>query len=259
MPRCADFDLTSAAHVARLVRQQRPDVVVHLAGQSGAGSLYNNLTMGAHLIEACHRAGVRKFVQVGRPGNFSHATLFAIAQEYQQNAGFCGLNLVIDDLYGPGDDFGAQTDRLIPCLIRKCLEACQRGDKVVAAAPVRIVRPEQPVREDDAQEELMGHEPLFVRDAARAIELAVASLETARPVHVGTGRLTAWPRLGSAIAHKIGFAGEIRDLPAPPEPDVLGWKRLPGFQAATTLSDGLDATIAWYLNLVGPRQYAVAA
>ena len=60
--------------IRRLLAQERPEVVLHLAALVGGiganrrnpGSfLYNNLIMGAQLIEACRKTGVEKFVQVG--------------------------------------------------------------------------------------------------------------------------------------------------------------------------------------------------
>src|SRR5262245_58790384 len=60
-PRRADFDLTCWEDVLRLLMKTRPDLVLHLAARvGGIGAnqkqpgtfLYQNLMMGAHLIEA---------------------------------------------------------------------------------------------------------------------------------------------------------------------------------------------------------------
>ena len=74
VPRRQEYDLTSEAAVARLYADTRPDVVIHLAavvGGIGANRatpgrfFYDNLIMGALLMEHARRAGVRKFVAVG--------------------------------------------------------------------------------------------------------------------------------------------------------------------------------------------------
>ena len=74
-PRRQEYDLTSEAAVARLYADTRPNVVIHLAavvGGIGANSatpgrfFYDNLIMGALLMEHARRAGVR---EVCRGGN----------------------------------------------------------------------------------------------------------------------------------------------------------------------------------------------
>src|SRR5262245_36535242 len=73
VPRSKQFDLTKEADVQRLLKQERPAVVIHLAALVGGiganrlnpGSfLYANLIMGTQLIEASRQLGVEKFVQV---------------------------------------------------------------------------------------------------------------------------------------------------------------------------------------------------
>ena len=74
VPRRADYDLTQAAAVRAALRDSRPDVVIHLAavvGGIGANRtspgrfFYDNLMMGAQLMEEARLAGVEKFVAVG--------------------------------------------------------------------------------------------------------------------------------------------------------------------------------------------------
>src|SRR5829696_8339828 len=69
-----DYDLVKGSDVERLYRDARPDVVIHLAavvGGIGANRenpgryFYENLMMGAQLIEGARLSGVKKFVQVG--------------------------------------------------------------------------------------------------------------------------------------------------------------------------------------------------
>src|SRR5262245_43501245 len=71
--RRAEFDLTRESDIRRLLKQQRPEVIVHMAALVGgiganrlypATYLYKNLIMGAQLIEQAHQAGVEKFLQI---------------------------------------------------------------------------------------------------------------------------------------------------------------------------------------------------
>jgi GDP-L-fucose synthase len=74
VPRRSHYDLTRQADVERLYREMCPQVVIHLAavvGGIGANRAnpgcfaYDNLLMGAMLMDAGRRAGVEKFVGIG--------------------------------------------------------------------------------------------------------------------------------------------------------------------------------------------------
>jgi GDP-L-fucose synthase len=74
VPRSRDYDLTDMAAVRRLYADAKPQVVIHLAavvGGIGANRenpgkfFYDNLMMGAQLMEEGRKAGVEKFVAAG--------------------------------------------------------------------------------------------------------------------------------------------------------------------------------------------------
>ena len=88
------------------------------------------------------------------------AVLIVQLQAYREEFGFNGVNLLLVNLYGPGDNFDLQSSHVIPALIRKCIEARERGDKVLPVWGTGT-----PTREF-----------LFVEDAAYAIQLAAESL-----------------------------------------------------------------------------------
>jgi GDP-L-fucose synthase len=272
VPRSAEFDLTREADVRRLMRRERPEVVIHLAALVGgiganqanpATFLYKNLIMGAQLIEHASRAGVGKFVMVGSicaypkftpvpfketdlwngypeetnaPYGLAKKILLVQVEAYRRQFGFNGVNLLPVNLYGPGDNFDLQTSHVIPALIRKCVEARERGDRVL-----EVWGTGRPTREF-----------LYVEDAARAIRLAAERLESAEPVNVGSGEEVSIRDLALLIARKTGFAGEVRMDSSKPDGqprrclDVSRAMELLGFAAAVRLSDGLDRTIAWY-------------
>src|SRR4051812_43056138 len=73
-PRHAQFDLTREAEVEACLRETRPDAIIHLAAVvGGIGAtrahpgrfFYQNLVMGAMLMEQARLAGVAKFVAIG--------------------------------------------------------------------------------------------------------------------------------------------------------------------------------------------------
>jgi GDP-L-fucose synthase len=271
-PGRAEFDLLREADILRMLASYQPDLVIHLAavvGGIGANRqnpgrfLYENLMMGAQLIEACRRFGVRKYIQVGTicsypkftpvpfqesalwdgypeetnaPYGLAKKLLIVQLQAYRAQYGFNGVNILPVNLYGPGDNFDPQTSHVIPALIRKCLEARKRKERLImvwgSGTPTR--------------------EFLHVEDAARGVVLAAERLETSEPVNLGSGHEIAIRDLVHLIAAKTGFTGEIRFDPSQPDGqprrclDISRARQLLGYEPRVTLSEGLDRTIAWY-------------
>src|SRR5919198_4268455 len=74
VPRSRDYDLVRYDDVTRLYRDSRPDLVIHLAARvGGIGAnranpgkfFYDNLMMGAQLMDVARLSGVSKFVAIG--------------------------------------------------------------------------------------------------------------------------------------------------------------------------------------------------
>lgn len=272
VPRSADYNLTRKADIHRLLIRQRPEVVIHLAARVGGiganrknpGSfLYQNLIMGTQLIEQCRLVGVEKFVMAGTiccypkltpvpfrecdlwngypeetnaPYGLAKKLLLTQLQAYHQQYGFPGVNLLLVNLYGPGDNFDPETSHVIPALIRKFVEAQERGERTVT-----VWGTGQPTREF-----------LYVEDAAEGICLAAAQLETPDPVNLGTGQEICIADLARHIARLSGFRGVIEFDTSKPDGqprrclDVTRARQLLGFRARTSLEVGLERTVAWY-------------
>jgi len=164
VPRSKDYDLTNEKAVHRLYQDAQAELVIHLAaivGRIGANRekpgkfFYDNQMMGALLMEHARRAGIAKFVAVGTicsypkftpipfreedlwngypeetnaPYGLAKKMLLVQAQAYRQQYGFNAIFLLPVNLYGPGDNFDPQSSHVIPALIRKCLEAMERGE-----------------------------------------------------------------------------------------------------------------------------------
>jgi GDP-L-fucose synthase len=272
VPRSAQYDLSHDADIIRLMDDHRPEIVIHLAAlvggiganRSNPGSfLYKNLIMGTQLIEQSRQRGVEKFLMAGTicaypkftpvpfkesdlwngypeetnaPYGIAKKVLITQLEAYRQQYGFNGVNLLIVNLYGPDDNFDLNTSHVIPALIRKCVEARNRGDKAV-----KVWGTGKPTREF-----------LYVEDAARAIHMAIEKLESSEPLNVGTGREITIAGLVQLIARLTGFKGEVVFEPNQPDGqprrclDVTRAKEVMGFQAETTLESGLAKTVAWY-------------
>jgi GDP-L-fucose synthase len=270
--RRGQFDLVHEADVRRLFDLHHPEVVIHLAAVVGGiganrrhpGSFYyQNLMMGALLMEHARLAGVEKFVAIGTicaypkftpvpfreedlwagypeetnaPYGIAKKVLLVQAQAYRAEYGFNAVYLLPVNLYGPGDNFDPETSHVIPALIKKCLDA---------------------IEDDRPTVEIWGsgratREFLYVDDAAEGIVLATERLEDGEPVNLGAGFEISIRDLAELIARLTGFPGELIWNPAQPDGqprrslDTKRADRLFGFRAHTSLEDGLRRTIEWY-------------
>src|SRR2546422_335433 len=203
----AEYDLTKQADVARMYEDQRPDLVIHLAARVGGiganrdnpGSFfYENAIMGIEVLEQARHHDVAKVVQVGTvcaypkfapipfheedlwngypeetnaPYGLAKKMLLVQSQAYRQQFGFNSVVLFPVNLYGPRDSTDLQNSHVIPALIRKCLEAVDRGEHEIVAwgdgSPSR--------------------EFLHARDAAEGLVLAAERYDASDPVNIGAG------------------------------------------------------------------------
>jgi GDP-L-fucose synthase len=271
VPRSTAFDLVDADAVRRLYRETQPDLVFHLAARVGGiganqrspGSFfYDNLQMGAHILEQGRIAGVPKIVMVGTvcsypkhaqvpfreeaiwdgypeetnaPYGIAKKALLVMAQAYRQQYGTNAIMLVPANLYGPGDRVDLETSHVIPAMVCKFLEAGRTG------GPVVLWGDGSPTREF-----------LYVDDCARALLLAAERYDGPEPVNVGAGFEIAMRELAAKIAAMTGYDGEIVwDATRPNgQPrrrlDTSRAEHLLGFRAETPFDEGLRRTIQWY-------------
>lgn len=272
VPRQAEYDLTKEINVIRMYTDFRPDIVIHLAavvGGIGANQrnpgkyLYDNLIMGAQLIEYGRLFGIEKFVAIGTvcaypkfcpvpfreeaiwdgypeetnaPYGLAKKMMLAQAQAYREQYGFNTIFLLPANLYGPGDNFDLETSHVIPALIRKCLEAQDIGERELV------------VWGDGSA----SREFLYVADAAEGIVLAAESYNESEAVNLGTGIEVTIRELVEQITALVGYQGDIIWDAARPngQPrrvlDTTKARDKFGFTAKIPLEEGLRRTIAWY-------------
>ena len=267
-----DYDLTKAGDVERLFETAQPDVVIHLAAEVGGIGAnranpgrywYANLMMGAQVLEQSRVTGVGKVVLLGTicsypklapipfretdlwdgypeetnaPYGVAKKALLVGAQGYREQYGLDSIYLLPVNLYGPRDNFDLETSHVIPALIRKMVEAQDRGEPEIV-----LWGDGSPTREF-----------LYVEDAVEGIWLATNRYVDPEPVNLGTGDEISIRELAELIAELTGFAGEIVWDTSKPngQPrrklDVSKAENLFGFRARTSLRDGLEQTVAWY-------------
>jgi GDP-L-fucose synthase len=271
-PRRKDYDLRILQHIRRLLNDARPDVVIHLAARVGgiganrehpAEFFYDNLMMGVPLLHECWSSGVKKFVALGTiccypkntpvpfreeslwdgypeetnaPYGLAKKMLLVQSQAYRQQYGFNSVFVMPVNLYGPGDNFDPSSSHVIPALIRKCVDAKERGD-----SEIEVWGDGSPTREF-----------LFVEDAAEGIVLAAERYNDSEPVNLGSSYEISIKDLVSLIAKLTKFEGRIIwDVTKPNgQPrrrlDTSRAENAFGFRARTDFVEGLDRTIQWY-------------
>jgi GDP-L-fucose synthase len=263
-----DYDLTSMADVARLFAEARPELVFHLAAEVGGIGAnranpgrywYANLMMGAHVLEQARLHDTGKLVIAGTvcaypkhtpvpfreedlwngfpeetnaPYGVAKKAVLVGAQAYREQYGLRSIFLLPTNLYGPRDNFDLETSHVIPALIRKMLQSPEAIVLWGDGSPTR--------------------EFLYVDDAVEGLLLAAERYDGPEPVNLGTGVEISIRDLAASLAEMTGFAGEIRwDTSMPNgQPrrslDPSRARELFGFEARTSLREGLERTIAWY-------------
>ena len=247
-------------------------VVIHLAAHVGgiganrehpAEFFYDNLMMGVQLMHQAWERGVGKFTAIGTvcaypkftpvpfkeddlwigypeetnaPYGLAKKMMLVQSQAYRQQYGFNSIYLLPVNLYGPRDNFNLATSHVIPALIRKALEAQERGVKEL------VVRGDgSPTREF-----------MYVEDAAEGILTATEKYNDSEPVNLGSGYEIPIKDLAEMIARLTGFEGKlVWDTSKPNgQPrrglDVTRAKEFFGWEAEVSFEEGLRKTIEWY-------------
>ena len=274
VPTYPEYDLVREADILRMLKDAKPDVIIHLAAKvGGIGAnrekpgefFYDNLMMGVQLIHHARLQGVSKFVAIGTicaypkytpipfkeedlwngypeetnaPYGLAKKMLLVQSQSYRDQYGYNSIFLLPVNLYGPGDNFNPASSHVIPALIRKCLEAKEQNASEIVAwgdgSPTR--------------------EFIYVDDAAEGIALATLRYNSSDPVNIGSNFEISIKDLTELIARLTGFEGDIRWDTSKPngQPrrklDTSRAKERFGFEAKTNFEAGLRRTIEWYAN-----------
>jgi len=270
--RSKEYDLRKLSAIKRMLRDLRPDIIIHLAAvvggieanQKNPGKFfYDNLIMGVELMEQARLFGVQKFVSVGSicaypkftkvpfkerdlwngypeetnaPYGLAKKMLLVQSQAYRQQYDFNAIYLLPVNLYGPEDNFAPETSHVIPALIKKCLKAkLENIDHIYAWGTGRATR-----------------EFLYVEDAAKGIVLASEKYNKPDPVNLGAGFEVSIKNLTEKIVRLTGFKGRVLWDKTRPDGqprrclDVSRAQQEFKFKAKTRFETGLKKTIQWY-------------
>ena len=169
-----------------------------------------------------------------------------MCESYNRQYGTDFRSVMSTNLYGPNDNYDLQNSHVIPALIRKIHTAKAKGDAFVDVWGTGVAR----------------REFLYVDDLAEAC-VSLIMIEknnyqegittTNSHINIGTGVDVSIKELVGLLRKVIGYNGQLRWEQT--KPDGIPRKLLDvskianlGWQAKTTLEDGLTRTYQAYLN-----------
>ena len=280
----AELDLMDQTKVQAWFTENKPEQVYIAAAKVGgihanntlpAEFIHQNLMIEANLINAAHQADVQKVLFLGssciypkfaeqpmredallagtlEPTNEPYAIAkiagIKLCESYNRQYGRDYRSAMPTNLYGSNDNFHPENSHVIPALLRRFHEAAQEN-----APEVVIWGSGKPMREF-----------LYVDDMAAAsvhvMELDDATYQAnTQPmlshINVGTGVDCTIRELAETMARVTGFKGKLTFDASKPDGtprklmDVTRLKSL-GWQAETSLEQGLKETYQWFMNNV---------
>ncbi len=271
-PTSKECDLREKSNCARIV--QDVDIVFHAAGLIGGigftakypGSVfYDNLIMGAHLMEEARKANVKKFISIGTVCSYPKYThlpslekdiwdgypeetnshyglakkmLIVQSDAYAAQFNFTAINIILSNLYGIKDNFSPEMSHVIPALIVKLHEA-----KINNYPSITLFGDGSASRDF-----------LHITDAAQAIIMASESYNDPSPVNIGGGYEITILELTKILMKLMDLDLEILfDVNHPNgQPrrllDISKAKNEFGWKPQIKFEEGLKELIAWYLN-----------
>ena len=281
-----EYDLTSSTEVVEMLSDYKPNIIVHLAAICGgilanknspADFLQKNTQMNINLYSMVHelrKTGSSHLNKIGEyiytlgsvcaypkhcpvpfkeddlwngypeetnaPYGIAKRHLYMMGKTYREQYGIKGAHLIPVNMFGEKDHFDLTNSHVIPALINKFVNAVEKGHK-----SVKVWGTGEATREF-----------LYAGDCAEAIVKAVVmKLDTDLPINIGTGKDISIRDLAFKLADMIGFSGEVEftgdvsDGQPKRRLSVQRAKDLLGFEAKTSLDDGLKKTIQWYKEI----------
>ena len=223
-----DYDLMSADSADRMIEENSPDVIIHLAAKVGGVKanmdylgdfFYENILINTHVLESAKRHNISKVVSLlstcvypnqvnypltpvqvhnGRPhhSNYAYAhakrMLDVQSRAYRDQYGCNFITAIPNNLFGENDNFDLDNSHVLPAMIRKMYEARLEDRDVVLwgdGSPLR--------------------EFTYSYDLARALLLLVEGYDDRDPINVGNTVEISIKDVAERIAKAVDFKGNI--------------------------------------------------
>ena len=276
-----ELDLSDQSATDAFFASEKPEHVFLAAAMVGgiqandtyrADFIYQNLAIQTNVIHSSYKHDVKRLLFLGssciypkdcpqpikeehlltgplEPTNEPYAIAkiagIKMCESYNRQYGTQFLSAMPTNLYGPNDNYDLETSHVVPALIRKIVEAKDRGEPCVT-----VWGTGRPRREfmyvDDAADACVH---LMNMDFVKYRELDVSH------INVGTGTDITIAELTRLISESVGYEGDVKFDTS--KPDGMERKLLDttllsnnGWVPSVDLRMGLRETIDWYVNRV---------
>ena len=266
-----ECDLQNKRATLDLFERYNPNTVINLAAFLGgvhfgikhaAEMFTNNMEMQINILEACRIYNVKRLINpIGScvyPGNLDvyvedklwdgpiHESVlpFATAKKafvvacdaYRKEYGVDSINLVMSNMYGPGDHFDEERAHAVGGMIKRLLDATKNNCKEFV-----VYGTGKPIREW-----------LYIDDAVDALFRAISADEIDGIVNIGEKKGHSIKETAEIIAKLVGFDGKlifdsswpdgalVKTVDGHRAYELLGWK------ATMPFEEGLKKTVEWY-------------
>jgi len=268
-----ELDLRDQGGVNTFFANEKPDYVFLAAAKVGgigfnkespADFVRDNLQIQTNVIDAAYRNKCQKLLFLGsaciypkmapipikedylmtgplEPTNDGYAMSkiigYYMCKKYTEQYGFPTVSVMPNNLYGINDNFIPSQCHVIPSFINRFIQAKENNDSEVVCfgdgTPTR--------------------EFLFSDDLADGLIFLMNNYGSPEVINIGPNREVSIKELSELIAKYVGYTGKIVwDTTKPngtprraldtSKMDALGWR------AETSLENGLDYTIKWFLE-----------
>ena len=269
-----DYDLVNNNSVVKMYKDQKPDIVFHLAATVGGIGVnqknpgkffYENAIMNLQVIHNAYLNNIEKIISIGTvsvypenspipflesdiwngypeetnaPYGIAKRIMHTHSLSYRKQYNFNSIMLILTNLYGPDDNFKKKTSHVIAALIRRFYEAKNNNEKEVT---------------------VWGNgnstrDFCYIEDIATGIILAAENYNESEPVNLASGKEITIKEIATIIKKQINYEGKIiwdKDMPMGPNRRnvsiELARKKI-NFDPKISLEEGIKKTVDWYLD-----------
>jgi len=268
-----ELNLLNRQSVMDFIEAEKPDAIIMAAAKVGgikansdfpAEFLTENLQIQSNLMDGAHKFAVEKLVFLGssciypklsaqpikedylltgplEPTNEPYAIAkiagLKLIQAYRKEYGHSWISAMPTNVYGPFDNFDANTSHVLPALIWKLHSA-----KLSQMSEVTLWGSGTPLRE-------------FIHsdDLASALLFLLENFNSDLPINVGSGYEVSIRELAEIIKKIVGFAGEIlwdKKMPDGTPRKALDSSEIRklGWAPKIDLETGIEQTYKWFID-----------
>ena len=269
-----EYDLVNNNDVVKMYKDQKPDIVFHLAATVGGIGInkknpgkffYENAIMNLQVIHNAYLNNVKKIISIGTvsvypenspvpflendiwkgypeetnaPYGIAKRIMHTHSLSYRKQYDFNSIMLILTNLYGPMDNFKKESSHVVAALIDRFYNAKKNNLKEVS---------------------VWGNgnstrDFCYIEDIVSGIIQAAEKYNDSKPINLASGKETTIKEIAEIIKSQIGYNGKIiwdENMPVGPNRRnvsiELARKKI-DYNPKISLDDGIKKTIDWYLK-----------